>query len=309
MSKRVVVAGGTGFIGRALVPALDAAGWQPILLTRHPSEGASYRECEWDGKSLGEWQEEVDGAFAVINLSGESVSKHWTTQSKLAMQESRLQSTCVLGEAIQQSSEPPKVWLNASAIGYYGDRGDEPLDESSLPGRKGDFLVDLCVAWEHEQERVETPNTRKARVRTGVVLGRVGGAFEPIRKIASAFLGGRIGSGRQYFSWIHLDDLVRLYLWLLDTEIAGPVNGTAPEPVTNAEFMERVRSALHRPAAPPVPAFGLQLVSAFGGPEASLLLQGQRVLPKVAQEHGFDFQFGDLRLALEDLLHTPALGA
>jgi uncharacterized protein (TIGR01777 family) len=301
MSK-IIIAGGSGFLGHYLSSALSEKGYDVVVLSRHEDTASNPRKVKWDGRKVEAWADELEGAFAVINLAGESVSKHWSTESKLAMLESRIFSTQAIGDAITASAKPPQVWINSSATGYYGNRGDEILAETSPAGPKGSFLVDVCVAWEDEQMRVATPKTRKAHIRTGVVLGRGGGAFEPLLSLTKFFLGGKVGSGQQYVSWIHVADLVGIYCWVLENEISGAVNGTAPEPVTNEELMTMFRAILRRPWAPPVPAFLLKLVSALGGPEASLLLEGQRALPAVAQEKGYEFRFPRLREALVDLV-------
>jgi uncharacterized protein (TIGR01777 family) len=299
---KIVIAGGSGFIGKALVQHLSDRN-EVVVLSRHPRAGLAAREAEWDGKSVGDWAVELEGAEAVINLSGASISKHWSQEYKLQILESRLDSTRAIGQAIAGCSIPPNVWINGSATGYYGNRGDELLNEDSAPGRKGEFLVDTCVAWEHEQERAQCSSTRKVRIRTGLVLGQGGGALAPLQTLARFFLGGAVGNGQQYMSWIHISDLVGLIQWILDSErVEGPVNGTAPEPERNDHFMAVLRAVLKRPWAPPVPAFVLRLVSAFGGPEASLLLDGQKVMPTKALQGGFHFKFLNLRDALADLL-------
>jgi hypothetical protein len=216
--------------------------------------------------------------------------------------ESRIYSTKVIGEAIQACASPPKVWINSSAIGYYGDRGSEELNESSAHGAKGHFLVDVCVAWEDEQARADTPGTRKVRLRTGVVLGKGSQAFEPLKKVAKFYFGGSVGNGKQYMSWIHIQDLAELFLWAAENEVEGPVNGTAPAPATNEDLMAMIRAVMRRPWAPPLPALVLRLLSFFGGPDASLLLDSQRALPAVAIEKGFEFKFGGLREAITDLV-------
>ncbi|HEY3780947.1 MAG TPA: TIGR01777 family oxidoreductase [Fimbriimonadaceae bacterium] len=294
---KIVLAGGAGYIGKELARQF-AEEYDVVILSRHSDANS----VTWDGKTLGPWQKELDGAAAVINLSGESVAKHWSDANKLSILESRIFSTRVIGEAIQASAKPPTVWINSSAIGYYGDRGSEELTESSEPGAKGQFLVDVCVAWEEEQVRAVTPGTRKVRLRTGVVLGKGSSAFEPLRKATTYFVGGSIGNGRQYMSWIHVNDLAAMFRWAFENEVEGPVNGTAPQPATNEELMAMMRAVLRRPWAPPIPAFVLKLVTMLGGPEASLLLDSERVLPKAVVGKGFEFKFGGLREAIADLL-------
>jgi uncharacterized protein (TIGR01777 family) len=300
MKGKIVLAGGAGYIGKALSKDF-ADDYDVVVLARKPLEDGQ-KFAIWDGRTLGPWQSELEGVVAVINLSGESIAKHWSESNKLSMLESRIYSTKVIGEAIAACQSPPKVWINASATGYYGDRGSEELTESSQPGAKGHFLVDVCVAWEDEQVRADTPQTRKVRVRTGVVLGKRSAAFEPLRKATACFVGGHIGSGKQYMSWVHITDLAAMFRWAVESEVEGPVNGTAPTPVTNEDLMTMMRAVMRRPWAPPLPAFVLRLMTLLGGPEASLLLEGQRVLPRVAEEMGFEFEFGGLREAITDLV-------
>jgi len=297
MHGKVVLAGGNGYIGRNLAKHLSDSGYEVVVLSR---QGAG--SLVWDGRSLGDWITQLEGAIAVVNLAGVAVSKPWTEANRLAIFESRIESTRVLGKAIECLSNPPKVWLNSSAVGFYGDRGDEILDENSSAGPKGHFLANLCVAWEDEHERANTPSTRKVRVRTGVVLGHGSHAFEPMRKTVVFFAGGQLGNGRQYMSWIHVQDLVRMMQWAIETEITGVLNGSAPEPAQNAYLMSMMRAMLRRPWAPPVPSLILKLVSLLGGPNASLLLEGQRALPEAATAGGFQFDFPQLREALVDLM-------
>lgn len=299
--NKVVIAGGTGFIGKALAAHLIESRYAVTILTRQPKNP---HEIQWDAKTIGSWQKELEDATAVVNLAGTPIGKHWSESTKLSILQSRLESTKAIGDAILACANPPRVWVNSSAIGYYGDRGEEILEESSDPGTKGHFLVDTCVAWEHAQWSIVTPNTRQIRMRTGHALGRGGGLFEPLYKLAKWFLGGHVGNGRQYMSWIHIVDLCALYRWAIENQVEGPINGTAAEPVTNQQLMLMLRSILQRPWAPPVPAFVLKLIAMLGGPEASLLLQGQRVIPKRALEEGFEFKFSILQDALLDLVRA-----
>lgn len=303
MTKKVVIAGGSGFIGHALVREFDKAGYVVVVLSRSgsPVKGAEVRQ--WDGETLGPWAEELERAEAVINLAGENIAQHWSKRTMQQILNSRVLSTRVIGQAISAASIPPKVWVNASAVGYYGDREGEELTESSAPGPKREFLVDVCVAWEHEVASTNTPQTRKTWMRTGLVIGRGGGVFEPLYMLTKWFLGGHVGNGSQYMPWIHMDDLAGMFRWAVENEaVAGPVNGTSPEPVNNRFFMATMRAVVGRPWAPPVPGFMLKIVAALGGPPASLLLEGQRALPGAAMEKGFEFKYKVLAHAIEDLI-------
>ena len=298
MNDKIVIAGGTGFIGCHLASHFTKNQYEVVILTRNPKHE---HEERWDGSTVGVWKRHIEDAAAVINLSGAPIIVHWSEANKLNVLESRLNSTKAIGEAINQCENPPKVWINASAVGYYGDRKDEDLDESSTAGEKGKFEVDTCVAWEHAQWSICTERTRQVRMRSGLALGMDGGAFEKLYKLTKFYLGGHLGNGTQYMSWIHIEDLCRLFQWCIDKEITGPVNGTTPSPVRNAEFMLILRSVLKRPWSPPVPAFVLKVISFLGGPEASLLLEGRRVLPKCALDSGFQFKFPHLTDAIVDL--------
>lgn len=302
---KVVIAGGTGFIGAAVSRELKGAGYEPVLLSRAPSYAIDPdvpRQVAWDGRTQGAWAAELDGALAIVNLAGSPISAHWSKKNKLSIVESRVESTRAIGEAISSASAPPVVWVNGSAVGYYGNRGDEELEEDSQPGQRGDFLADTCVAWEEEQIRANAPKTRKVRLRSGIALGRGGGVLQPLMLATMFFLGGRIGPGTQYISWIHVADLARIVRWAIETDAEGAVNGTAPNPATNDDFMAMLRAVLRRPWAPPMPAWALRLVEFFFGPPASLLLDGQRAIPAAAMRGGFEFNFPQLREAMVDVL-------
>lgn len=301
---KVVIAGGSGFIGHALIKHFQDLGYEAVVLSRSPSTDPVARIVAWDGETVGEWAKELEGAKAVINLSGESIVKHWSKEAKARILTSRVQSTRAIGQAIPQCAAKPDVWINASAIGYYGDRGGEELTEDSKPGPRGHFLVDTCVAWEQMVHESEVGSTRKVILRTGIVLGRGGGTFEPLYKLTKFFLGGHHGNGSQFMSWLHLEDLVRLFEHCAEHPIEGVVNATAPNPVTNQFLMASLRAVVGRPWSPPVPAFALKLVSMIGGPEASLLLEGQRVLPKRALQEGFAFKYTEVTDALRQLVKT-----
>lgn len=302
MSRTVVVAGGSGFLGKAICRAFSEAGWTPAVLSRRPDSKSPWSQAAWDAKSPGPWGQSLEGAGAVVNLAGEPVSQKWTLQAQDSIRSSRIDATQAVARAVEQCQNPPKAWINASAIGYYGNRGDETLDEQSAPGDAGDFLVRTSLEWEAAVFDAKTPGTSRSVVRIGVVLGLGGGAFPTLLKLAKAFLGGSSGDGRQWVSWIHVDDLARLFVWIAERSLSGPVNGTAPEPVTNEALMASIRASVGRPWSPPVPALGLQLASLFGAPDPTLLLHSQRVLPKAALDGGFEFRFPTLQSALDDLV-------
>lgn len=237
-------------------------------------------------------------ADAVIHLAGEPVAQRWTPEVKEKIRTSRVDGTRRLVEALSSLSRRPQVLVSASAIGIYGSRGDDLLTENSSPGEG--FLAEVCKAWEGESALAESLGIRVAQIRIGVVLGKEGGALAKMLPGFRAGLAGRLGSGQQWMSWIHLEDLVDLLVFALDHATArGPLNGTAPNPVRNIEFTKELARVLHRPALIPAPAFAIKLVL---GEMAEVALESQRVLPKATEAAGFGFRFSMLRDALEDLL-------
>jgi uncharacterized protein (TIGR01777 family) len=293
---RIIVAGGTGFLGNALVARLGSEEHEVRVLTRRRR---APEQIEWtpDG-TAGAWASVVDGADAVVNLAGESIAGgRWTASRKAAIRDSRIRATRSLVTAMQSARKPPAVFLSGSAVGYYGPRDGEPLTEDAPPA--DDFLASVCRDWETEALRASLA-TRVVLLRTGLVLEKDGGALPQIALPFRLFAGGPVGSGRQYMSWIHRKDWVGLATWALQTETAsGPLNFTAPEPVTNAEFSRTLGHALHRPAFMPAPAFAMRIV--LGEMADALLLTGQRVLPAKAQGLGYRFQFATLEPALRDI--------
>jgi uncharacterized protein (TIGR01777 family) len=300
---KYVIAGGSGFLGRPLTRELMAKGHEVVVLTRGPakSEGG-IRQVTWPGVpggTDGAWEREVDGADGVINLAGAGIAdQRWTEARKKVLRQSRTDSTRALVGAVRSATRRPAVFLSGSAIGYYGPQPDNgpPLDESAPPGT--DFLSDLAVAWESEAQAAAELGCRVVLLRTGVALARDGGALEKLTLPFSLFAGGPIGSGRQVLSWIHRTDWIELVVWLLRREdAAGAYNGTAPQPVTNAEFSKALGEALGRPSWLPVPGFALKaIVGEMAGPA---LLAGQRVIPRRALDQGFTFQYPDIRSAMK----------
>lgn len=295
---KLVLAGGSGFVGAAIIERFSD--WEVVVLGRRGTDVPGARGVKWDAATIGSWTSELENVDAVINLAGEPIAQRWTEESKRRILESRTRSTCVIGEAIQQLSTPPKVWVNASAVGYYGDTGDTEVDETSAPGRG--FLAETCLAWEDSQRSWSLPGTRCVRVRIGVAFGKDGGALPVLAKLTRSFLGGAAGNGRQFVPWIHVDDLARLFRWCVESPVEGPVNGCAPLPIRNAELMEALRKTIGRPWAPPAPTPLLKVATGLMGLPAETVLISSRVVPRVAQQHGFAFQHADLERALRDLL-------
>jgi uncharacterized protein (TIGR01777 family) len=291
--SHIVVAGSNGFIGRALVRRLEAGGRKVVRLERKASQGA----VVWDGRTQGDWGRQLEGAAAVVNLAGAPISLPWTQANRQLIIDSRIQPTRAIREAIERCSEPPKAWLNGSAIGFYGDTGDREVDEESPKG--SGFLADTTARWEEE---AHSARCRVVLLRTGLVMGREGGMLPLLTKLTRSFLGGAVGSGKQFMPWIHLEDELGLIEWAIESSVAGPLNLTAPEPATNSEFMSAMRKAIGRPWSPPAPSIGLKVFNLLGGPDPELALVSSRVLPRVAMRHGYPFRFAALASALQDLL-------
>jgi uncharacterized protein (TIGR01777 family) len=297
----VVVSGSSGLIGTALVEALAAAGHRPIRLVRGDARGEVIR---WDPKAGTIDAASLEGVGAAVHLAGAGIGDHrWTEDYKREIRESRTVSTDLLARTLASLSRPPSVLLSGSAIGYYGDRGDEVLTEASAGGDT--FLADVCQAWEAATAPASEADLRVVHLRTGIVLSADGGALKKQLPLFKLGLGGRFGSGRQWQSWIAIDDWVGAALHLLEHDVVGPVNLTAPNPVTNAEFASTLGRVLHRPAFVPVPRFGPKLV--LGAELAdSLLFESQRVLPSILHESGHQVAHADLEPALRAVLGRPA---
>jgi uncharacterized protein (TIGR01777 family) len=294
---KILMSGATGLLGSAIWRALEAQGSQVTRLVRKEIITAQH-EVPWQpGKTLDPIL--VSGFDAVLHLAGESVVGRWTPSKKQAIRDSRVLGTRTLAEAVARSARKPAVFLAASAIGYYGNRGDEILNEASAYGTG--FLAETCREWESETDPVEQAGIRTAHLRTGIVLSQKGGALEKMLPPFRLGVGGRLGSGRQWMSWIHIDDVIEAVLHALGhEEVAGPVNLVGPNPVTNAEFTATLGKVLSRPTIFPVPEFALKLV--IGEMAEEVLLGSQRVEPKQLIASGYDFKFSDLSEALKNLL-------
>jgi uncharacterized protein (TIGR01777 family) len=288
---RVVITGGRGFLGQVLADALIRDGHEVVALTRDASSGehGRGRAVTWapDG-SVGQWADTVDGALAVVNLAGESIAgRRWTAAQKNRIRNSRILATKSIVGAVMAATRPPAVLVSGSAVGYYGPCGDELVTEETPAGR--DFLAQVGAAWEAEA-RAAGARTRVVCIRTGLVMHRRGGALPPMLPPFWFGAGGPVGSGRQYWPWIHWQDWVDLVRFAIRTESAsGPMNATAPNPVTNRDFARALGRALHRPAFMPAPAFALALL--LGEMADALILSGQRAVPASAERLGFRFSF------------------
>jgi len=300
---RIVIAGGTGLIGRALAKDLAGAGAEVAVLTRDPQgetrlpKGAQI--AGWDGRTASGWGHLAEGVDAIVNLAGENISAGpWTDERKRRILESRLNAGQAILQAIESATNKPRVVIQASAVGYYGAHGDEDVTEESPPGE--DFLARVCVKWEASTAPVEAMGVRHVITRTGVVLSRRGGALPRLVMPARLFAGGPLGSGRQWFPWIHIADEVSAIRFLMDRDDArGPFNLTAPQTLTNRRFSKVLGGVIRRPSLLRTPACALRLLF---GEMALVLLEGQRAVPKRLTDLGFRFRFPEASSALHDLL-------
>lgn len=298
---KIIIAGGNGFLGTSLARHLTGEGYEVFILTRHPlAPDVPARGLIWDGKTLGDWAKECDGAVAVVNLTGKNVNCRYTTEALAEIDHSRTDSVKVIGEAIRACRFPPAVWVQAGSLAIYGDAGERICDESTPHGEG--IPVETCLKWEQAFAEASTPHTRKVLYRISFVLGNGGGALRMLTGLTRCFLGGAIGNGRQYISWLHIDDMNRLWRRAIeDKRMSGVYNATSPGAVTNADFMRELRGALHRPWSPPLPAFLVPLGCLFLRTEPVLALTGRRGIPARLTEEGFEFLHHDLRKALRSL--------
>jgi uncharacterized protein len=298
---KIAVTGGTGFIGSRLVQRLLEEGHQVLLLARNPEKAKQqFPQADvvaYSPKESGPWQDAIAGCDGVVNLAGEPIAERWTDSSKQELMASRKLGTEKIVEAIAKANPRPTVLVNASAIGYYGTSETEVFTETSPPG--ADYLAEICQAWESAAQKVSELGVRLVIPRIGIVLGPEGGALAKMAMPFRLFAGGPIGTGKQWVSWIHRDDLVAFILKALtDTSLQGIYNATAPEPVRMSDFCNILGTVLHRPSWLPVPGFALELLLGEG---AQLVLEGQHVQCQHTQVSGFQFQYRTLRAALTQI--------
>lgn len=293
---KVIVAGGSGFIGKTLIKELKSNGHEVILLTRKNNKSNS--SVQWDGKSSGGWEKVIDGADAVINLCGETVAQRWNSSIKKKILDSRLESSSALVNAIKKATNKPKVLINASAVGYYGNVENGDVTEAHESGNG--FLAETCIKWEDSIKEVETLGLRVVKLRIGIVLEKEGGALKQMLPPFLMCAGGPLGSGKQWFPWVHRDDVVDIINFALQNEnVSGPINVTAPGIVTNKNFGKALGNTIGRPAIAPAPSFALKLIL---GEMAEMLLGGQKAIPKKLQDAGYEFKHPNLEEALETIL-------
>ncbi len=311
---KIVIPGGSGHLGRLVSRAFGARGDEVVILSRGRGTppGATPRSVSWDGRTLGPWAEEIDGADVVINLAGRSVDCRYTVANLREMMDSRVESTRAVGEAIASARTPPHTWLQMSTATIYAHRFDADNDEASgilggdEPGAPAywRYSIDIARAWERTLGEARTPRTRKMALRTAMVMSpEPGGPFDVLLRLTRFGLGGRIGDGRQYMSWIHDEDFVGALRFLVErTELEGPVNLAAPSPVTQEAFMAALREAWGRRLALPATKWMLEVGAFFLRTDSELVLKSRRVVPGRLLDSGFELQFPEWRLAANDLV-------
>lgn len=309
---RVIITGGSGFIGQKLAASLVGDDYEVILLSRQPEKArgrvTNANVVGWDGRTAQGWGHLAEGADAIVNLAGESIGgsgivpSRWSEERKRNILQSRLDAAAAVIEAVRSAKTKPGVVVQASAVGYYGAAGDALLTEAAPPGN--DFLASVCAQWENASAPLDALGVRRAVIRTGLVLSPQGGVLPRLMLPFRFFGGGTLGSGRQWYPWIHIDDAIRAIRFLISTESArGTFNLSAPNPLTNRDFSRVLGRVMHRPALLPVPSFALRLAL---GEMATLVLDGQRAVPQSLSKLGFTFRFSEAEAALRDLLQPNA---
>jgi hypothetical protein len=302
MERKVVIAGGSGFLGQSLSAFLIEKGYKITIISRNPAKMVNgIRYVQWDGLHLDDWASEVDGSYTLVNFTGKSVNCIYTKKNKEEIISSRINSVHALQQAVLNSKMPPKVFVQAGSLAIFGNT-KELCDEYSPHG--DGFSAEVCKLWEEAFFQQELTNTRQVLLRIGFALGKNGGALEPLQRLAQYNLGGTIGSGEQYISWLHIDDLNEMILWAIENdEMRGIYNATGPNPVTNKVFMRTLRDVMGKGWSPPVPApfvwLGAYLIMRT---DPSLALSGRKCIPKRLIDAGFTFKYTDLKDALKDLM-------
>ncbi|HTB53178.1 MAG TPA: TIGR01777 family oxidoreductase [Ferruginibacter sp.] len=303
MSKKIIIAGGSGFLGHSIIKSYKDTDTNIVVLTRGKSETVNnITYVHWDAESLDDWANELEGATAVINLVGKSVNCRYTEKNKQEIINSRVKATYIIGTAIQIAADPPKVWINAGSAAIFGNSGKEYKDEYSLTG--DGFSPEVCKRWESAFNNIGTPFTKKVFLRIGLVFQKDGGLLKPFINLVKFGLGGKIGTGNQYISWIHEDDFTNVIKAVIDREdLSGLIHCSSPAPVTNKEFLQTLRRAYNKSFGLPTPAFIVKIGAVFIGTEAELVLSGRRVVSKILEQKGFDFKYPDITSALTNILN------
>ncbi len=309
---RLIIPGGTGFLGRTVAQWFAARGWDVVALSRDARATApGARVVQWDARTLGDWARACDGAAAVLNLAGRSVNCRYTPRNRRLIMDSRVDSTRVVGAAIAACDNPPPVWMNASTATIYKHSLDQPMDEATgviaaTRAAKDAFSIKVAQAWERACEEAATPGVRKLLLRTSMVFGPLpGGVWDPLRRVTRLGLGGRMASGRQYVSWMHADDFCRAVEWLIERQDQrGVFNLTAPHPITNAVMMRTLRDALGASIGLPGPRWMLEIGAWLMRTETELLIKSRRVVPGRLLEGAFEFKYPEFRGAIEAILRS-----
>jgi hypothetical protein len=300
--KRLVIASGSGFLGDALIHYFGSKFDEYIILTRSPHQNENnIKYIQWDAKTIGEWTQYLEGAECVINLCGKSVDCRYNAKNKTLIFSSRLDSTAVLGKAIANCKDAPKVWMNAASATIYRYSEDKIMTETDVEYGEG-FSVEVCKAWEKIFNESQTPNTRKINLRISMVMGKRAGVFPVLRKLTKRFLGGKMGSGNQMVSWIHQEDFCRLVEWLINNKnAAGPYNVAAPNPISNDRMMKIFRKELKVPFGLPAYEWMLEIGAFFMRTETELILKSRNVISDRAMKEGFDFKFKTMEECVKNL--------
>lgn len=300
--KKIVIAGGTGFIGTILTDHFAAQNYQVIILTRnHRDNRKNIAYEKWDGKTIGTWQKTLENAEALINLNGKSVNCRYTEKNKQLIYDTRVDATNVLGLAIANCQNPPKVWINGASATIYPHSLDKPMTENQQEFDPG-FSVDVCQKWEKAFNNHQTDGVRKVILRIAIVIGNEGGALIPLKNLAKSGLGGKQGPGNQMISWLHEKDMANIVEFCIDnTEISGTYNAAAPVPIQNKHFMKNLRQKLHRSIGLPMPKSLLGIGAWIIGTETELILKSRNVIPEKLLEAGYQFNFSYAEDAISDL--------
>ena len=300
--KKIIIAAGTGFLGQVLTNHFKDQFEEIIILTRGKSQtrdGVKY--VNWNARTFSGWENELENAAVLINLAGKSVDCRYTKENKKEILLSRIESTKILNKAVLNCENPPKHWLNSSTATIYRFSLDKQMDEAD--GEIGnDFSINVALSWEKAFFKTETPNTLKTALRTSIVLGKSGGAFIPLKTLAKTGLGGKQGDGNQFVSWIHEEDFANAVDFIIQKEMTGVINVVSPEPIRNADFMQKLRKAIGFPFGIPINAFLLKIGSFIIRTEAELILKSRNVIPKRLLENGFKFKFGNINDAFQNLI-------
>jgi hypothetical protein len=300
--NKLIIAAGTGFLGQVLVNRFKNKFEEIVILTRGKSkiiDGIKY--VNWNAKTFSGWEKELENATVLINLAGKSVDCRYTKENKKEILLSRIESTKILNKAVLNCQNPPKHWLNSSTSTIYRFSLDKQMDE--VDGEIGnDFSINVALSWEKAFFKTKTPKTLKTALRTSIVLGKNGGAFIPLKTLAKIGFGGKQGSGNQFISWIHEDDFVNAVDFIIEKELGGIINIVSPEPIRNADFMQKLRKAVGFPFGIPMNKFFLEIGSFFIRTETELVLKSRNVIPKRLLENGFGFKFGEIDEAFLDLI-------